>query len=47
MLFLGQLFAGENGIIYAQPVADIVAVFISLGMFLSLNKKFTSENTNT
>ncbi|MFA6857709.1 MAG: MATE family efflux transporter [Treponema sp.] len=40
MLFIGRLFAGLNGIIFAQPVADIFAVFISLGMFLKINKGF-------
>ncbi|MCK9170796.1 MAG: MATE family efflux transporter [Treponema sp.] len=39
MLFIGRLFAGLNGIIFAQPVADILAVFISLGMFLKINKE--------
>jgi multidrug efflux pump len=40
MLFIGRAVAGLNGIIFAQPVADIIAVFISLGMFLRINKEF-------
>ncbi len=43
MLFIGRLLAGENGIIYAQPVADIAALFISYGMYHSLKKKFVTE----
>jgi multidrug efflux pump len=40
MLFIGRAVAGLNGIIFAQPVADIIAVFISLGMFLRISKEF-------
>ena len=40
MLFIGRAVAGLNGIIFAQPVADIIAVFISLDMFLRINKEF-------
>lgn len=43
MLFIGNALAGLNGIIYAQALADIIAVFISLGMFLALNKEFKAE----
>jgi Na+-driven multidrug efflux pump len=39
MLFIGRAVAGLNGLIFAQPVADIIAVFISFGMFFSLEKK--------
>jgi multidrug efflux pump len=40
MLLIGRAVAGLNGIIFAQPVADIIAVFISLGMFLRISKEF-------
>jgi multidrug efflux pump len=38
MLLIGRSIAGLNGIIFAQPVADVLAVFISLVMFLRINK---------
>jgi multidrug efflux pump len=40
MLFLGRAVAGLDGVILAQPVADILAVFISLGMFMAMKKEF-------
>lgn len=36
LLFIGRIIAGLNGIIFAQPIADVVAIFISLGMFLKI-----------
>jgi multidrug efflux pump len=38
MLFAGRAIAGLNGIIFAQPIADVLAVFISLAMFMKIRK---------
>ena len=40
MLFIGRAVAELNGIIYAQPIADIVSVVIATGMFLVNNRNF-------
>ena len=40
MLFLGRAIAGQNGIIFAQPIADIISIIIALIMFISMNKEF-------
>jgi hypothetical protein len=40
MLFIGRAVAELNGIIYAQPIADIVSVIIATGMFLVNNRNF-------
>ena len=42
ILILKQLF-GMNGVVYAQPIADIIAVFIALDMFLYINKSLKKE----
>ncbi|MDE6350929.1 MAG: MATE family efflux transporter, partial [Treponemataceae bacterium] len=33
-----------DGVILAQPIADFCAIFIALGMFLSMNKRFAQES---
>ena len=38
IFILDKLFQ-MNGVIFAQPIADIIAVFISLGMFMYINAK--------
>ncbi len=40
MLFVMNHFFGIYGIVYAQPIADIISVFIALFMFLKLNRDF-------
>ena len=42
MLFIGRAIAGLNGLIYAQPVADLVSIFIAVSMFLVINKSFNT-----
>ena len=44
ILIMSRLF-GMIGIIFAQPIADAIAVLIALGMFLYLNKDFKKEET--
>ncbi len=44
MLFIGRAFAGLNGVIFAQPVADFVSIFISLGMFLAISRNFSTAD---
>ncbi len=39
LLLIGRALAGLNGIIYAQPIADIFSVIMSIVMFLYINKK--------
>lgn len=34
---------GMIGIVFAQPIADLIAVLIALGMFLYLNKDFKKQ----
>lgn len=40
MLFIGRAVAGLYGVIYAQPVADIISILMALCMFLYMNKGF-------
>ncbi|MBR1616182.1 MAG: polysaccharide biosynthesis C-terminal domain-containing protein, partial [Treponema sp.] len=40
MLLIMNHFFGIYGIVYAQPIADIISVFIALFMFLKLNRDF-------
>ena len=40
LILLLNRIVGLYGIIYAQPAADIIAVLIAFGMFLSLNREF-------
>lgn len=42
-LIIMNKIIGLDGIIYSQPIADIISVFIAIGMFLSLKKSFSSE----
>lgn len=37
LIIFNQIF-GLKGIVYSQPIADFAAIFISLGMFLRINK---------
>lgn len=43
LLFIGRSIAGLNGIVYAQPIADIVSILIAVCMFLSINKTFNNH----
>lgn len=46
MLFIGRAVAGLNGIVYAQPIADVVSLALAVSMFLSISKEFgTNENS--
>lgn len=38
---------GLNGILYAQPIADVLSFFISLFMALSLHKQLTLSELKT
>lgn len=40
VLFIANARFGLNGIVFSQPIADIVSIFIALGMFLVMNKNF-------
>ncbi|MBR4373607.1 MAG: hypothetical protein IKP49_04525, partial [Treponema sp.] len=40
MLFVMNHFFGIYGIVYAQPIADIVSVIMALLMFIRLNRDF-------
>jgi putative MATE family efflux protein len=42
-LFLGNMIAGFNGIIYAQPIADGALVVMSVIMFVAIYKKWSGE----
>lgn len=44
ILIMSKVF-GMIGIIFAQPIADAIAVFIALGMFLYMNKDFKKQET--
>ncbi len=43
MLFIGRSLAGLNGIVYAQPTADIVSIVIAFLMFLYMNRNFKNS----
>ncbi|MBO4759751.1 MAG: MATE family efflux transporter [Spirochaetaceae bacterium] len=40
-LILMNKFIGLNGIIYSQPIADIISVFIAIAMFFAIKKSFS------
>ncbi|MBO6100954.1 MAG: MATE family efflux transporter, partial [Spirochaetaceae bacterium] len=42
-LILMNRFVGLNGIIYSQPIADIISVFIAIAMFISIKRNFSKE----
>lgn len=46
LLFIGRALAGLNGIVYAQPIADIVSILLALVMFLSMNKLFKEDDAS-
>jgi putative MATE family efflux protein len=43
VLIIGNAIAGLDGLVYAQPIADIGTLLISLIMFISVNKKLTQK----
>ncbi|MCM1321021.1 MAG: MATE family efflux transporter [Bacteroides sp.] len=43
VLFIANARFGLNGIVFSQSIADIVSIFIALGMFLAMNKNFRTE----
>ena len=42
-LILMNRFIGLNGLIYSQPIADIISVFIAIAMFISIKRNFSKE----
>ena len=44
MLFIMDKFVGLEGLVWAQPVADVVCIIISVIMFLSTMKKLPKQN---
>lgn len=44
MLFMMDKFVGLEGLVWAQPVADVVCIVISVVMFLSTMKKLPKQN---
>lgn len=44
MIYLLNAIFHLDGAIFAQPVADFCAIFIALGMFLHMNKRFAQES---
>lgn len=44
MIYLLNAIFHLDGAIFAQPVADFCAIFIALGMFLHMNKRFAPES---
>ena len=38
-VIIGNYVAGLSGIVYAQPIADIVSIFMSFGMFIFISKR--------
>lgn len=42
-LILMNKFIGLNGIIYSQPIADIISVFIAIAMFIAIKRNFSKE----
>ena len=42
-LILMNRFVGLNGLIYSQPIADIISVFIAIAMFISIKRNFSKE----
>ncbi len=43
-LILMNRFVGLNGIIYSQPIADIISVFIAIAMFIAIKRNFSKES---
>ena len=46
ILIAANHFFGLNGIIYAQPLADVAAVCIAAAMFFYINRKLKAEVQN-
>lgn len=42
-LILMNKFIGLNGIIYSQPIADIISVFIAIAIFFAIKRNFSKE----
>ena len=38
VLVISNRLFGLDGIVYSQPIADFVSIFMALGMFLMINK---------
>lgn len=43
-VIIGNILFGLNGIVWAQPFADIVSVFIATGMYFVIYKKIKKDN---
>lgn len=43
-LILMNKFIGLNGIIYSQPIADIISVFMAIAIFLAIKKNFFKKD---
>ena len=46
VLILANRLIGLKGVVYSQPIADFVAIFMALGMFLVINKGLNKQNTS-
>lgn len=46
VLILADRLIGLKGVVYSQPIADFVAIFMALGMFLVINKGLNKQNTS-
>lgn len=42
-LILMNKFIGLNGIIYSQPIADIISVFMAIAIFFAIKRNFSKE----
>jgi putative MATE family efflux protein len=42
-LAIGNMLAGLNGVVYAQPISDAASVIMAVIMFISIYKKWRSE----
>lgn len=42
-LILMNQFIGLNGIIYSQPIADIISVFMAIAIFFAIKRNFSKE----
>ncbi len=45
ILFLGNYLAGLNGIIYAQPIADLASILMAAGIFLFINRRLKGKES--
>ena len=42
-LILMNKFIGLNGLIYSQPIADIISVFMAIAIFFAIKRNFSKE----